>query len=70
MYNQRMENDLTLRKARKKLGLTMKDVAETAGVSLQTVWRWETDGLPQRGAARAFVDGLIEKAKRLPQPAE
>lgn len=43
---------------RKALSLTQSQLADMAGVNLSTVWRWENDGVPKRGAARALLDRL------------
>lgn len=44
---------------RRSLKLTQPQLAEMAGVNLSTVWRWENEGVPKRGAAKAFIDRLI-----------
>lgn len=47
---------------RKALNLTQSQLADMAGVNLSTVWRWENDGVPKRGPARAFLDRLKVEA--------
>lgn len=47
---------------RRSLKLTQPQLAEMAGVNLSTVWRWENEGVPKRGAAKAFIDRLIADA--------
>ena len=50
---------------RRSLKLTQTQLAEMAGVNLSTVWRWENEGLPTRGPAKAFIDRLaIDATKR------
>jgi len=45
-----------------RLGLTQTQLAEKAGVSTMTVWRWKKYGLPNGGAARAFIERLADEA--------
>jgi transcriptional regulator with XRE-family HTH domain len=59
-----MSDDLDLPALRKKLNLTQADLAKAAGVDVSTVWRWENDGVPSRGPARAFLDRLVEDARK------
>jgi transcriptional regulator with XRE-family HTH domain len=47
-----------LRSARSVAGLTLQQVADRAGVAMNTVWRWE-DG------SRGYVDHVEEVAKIL-----
>lgn len=51
---------------RKALNLTQTQLAEMAGVNLSTVWRWENDGIPKRGPARALLNRLNSEAFGLP----
>lgn len=55
-----MEIDLTA--IRERLGITQAELARRAGVDLSTVWRWENQGVPTRGPARAFLEGLAREA--------
>lgn len=66
MHTMRMENaNIDLPAIRRTLKLTQTQLAEMAGVNLSTVWRWEKEGLPTRGPAKAFIDRLaIDAAKR------
>lgn len=50
-----------LKTLRKKLNLTQSQLAEKIGVNLATVWRWENEGIPQRGTARAYLDQLAKE---------
>ena len=59
-----MEKVLDLPAIRKKLKLTQADLAKQAGVDVSTVWRWENEGVPERGSARAFLDRLAADADR------
>lgn len=58
-----MQSELDLPKIRQCLGLTQADLARQAGVDVSTVWRWENDGVPSRGSARAFLDRLAADAE-------
>lgn len=59
-----MRETLDLPAIREKLGLTQVALAERAGVDVSTVWRWENDGVPKRGPARAFLERLAEDARQ------
>lgn len=49
---------LDVRALREALGLTQPEMAARGCVNVSTVWRWERNGAPKRGAARAFLEGL------------
>ena len=57
-------DNLSLPEIRKALNLTQADLAKEAGVDVSTVWRWENEGVPSRGPARAFLDRLAADARR------
>ncbi len=60
MHTLHMEHvHIDLAAIRRSLKLTQPQLAEMAGVNLSTVWRWENEGVPKRGAAKAFIDRLI-----------
>lgn len=56
------ETPLDIPAIRKALNLTQSQLADMAGVNLSTVWRWENDGVPKRGPARALLDRLKVEA--------
>ncbi|GAA0588961.1 helix-turn-helix transcriptional regulator [Paenochrobactrum glaciei] len=61
-----MENaQIDLAAIRRILKLTQPQLAEMAGVNLSTVWRWENEGVPKRGAAKAFIDRLFVDAAKV-----
>lgn len=64
MQIMRMQNEIDLPAVRAKLGLTQADLAAKAGVNVTTVWRWENDGVPTRGPARAFLNQLAAEAEK------
>lgn len=57
-----MNYALDLKALRKSLNLTQAQLAEKVGVNLATVWRWENEGIPSRGSARAYLLKLAEEA--------
>lgn len=63
-----METTLDIRALRKALSLTQTQLAEMAGVNLSTVWRWENDGIPTRGPARALLDRLWNEKVDISNP--
>lgn len=64
MHSARMPNQIHLPTIRADLGLTQAKLAEQAGVNITTVWRWENEGIPEKGPARAFLERLAEDAER------
>jgi transcriptional regulator with XRE-family HTH domain len=58
-----MHDTIDLPKLRETLGLTQADLAGQAGVDVATVWRWEKNGIPKRGSARAFIERLAQDAE-------
>ncbi len=61
----RMTNaNIDLPAIRRTLKLTQTQLAEMAGVNLSTVWRWENEGVPTRGPAKAFIDRLAIDATK------
>lgn len=59
-----MDYAFDLKTLRKRLRLTQSQLAEKIGVNLATVWRWENEGIPTRGPARAYLDKLAEEAQQ------
>lgn len=53
-----------LKTLRNNLNLTQSQLAEKIGVNLATVWRWENEGIPTRGTARAYLEKLAKEAAR------
>ena len=51
-----------LKALRKNLNLTQAQLAEKVGVNHATIWRWENEGVPTRGPARAYLEKLAEEA--------
>lgn len=63
MHSMNMQNAIDLSSIRSALGLTQAELARRAGVNITTVWRWENEGIPERGPARAFLERLAEDAE-------
>lgn len=59
------ETILDIPSLRKALKITQAQLAVMAGVNLSTVWRWENDGVPERGPARAFLLRLNQEARAM-----
>jgi DNA-binding transcriptional regulator YiaG len=49
-----------VRRVREALGESQAVFGQRFGVDQSTVARWETKGLPERGAARTVVERFIE----------
>lgn len=62
MHFDSMQNAIDLPDIRAKLKLTQAALAEKAGVNITTVWRWENEGIPEKGPARAFLERLAADA--------
>lgn len=65
-----MTEPLDLKVLRQKLKLSQPELAKRAGVNVSTVWRWENEGVPENGPARAFLDQLARQAKEAAAPAQ
>ncbi|HEU5019657.1 MAG TPA: helix-turn-helix transcriptional regulator [Pseudolabrys sp.] len=57
-----MSTEIDLKALRKRYNWTQAELAARAGVDVATVWRWENEGLPKRGPARAFLEHLAADA--------
>lgn len=64
MHSARMPNEIHLPTIRADLGITQAELALRAGVNITTVWRWENEGIPSKGPARAFLERLADDAAR------
>lgn len=47
---------------RLKLGMSQVQLAEHLQVNIATIWRWENDGVPAKGAARGIINRLAKEA--------
>jgi transcriptional regulator with XRE-family HTH domain len=63
-----MSTQIDLAALRKKLQMTRATLAEEAGVDVSTICRWEKNGVPSRGPARAFLERLAASVATAPQP--
>lgn len=62
MHSVLMQTQIHLPTVRANLGITQADLAKLAGVNITTVWRWENEGIPTKGPARAFLERLAADA--------
>lgn len=54
-------NKIEAKKLRKRLNLTLDEMAALLGVNKSTVWRWEKYGIPSRGAVAYLLKSLCEQ---------
>jgi len=59
---QTMSQTIDVSKIRTSLNWSRARLAKEAGVDVSTVSRWETLGVPKRGAARALLEKLERRA--------
>ena len=55
-----MTKRLDIKTLRQRLNLSRAELASQAKVDVSTICRWENEGVPKRGAARAFLENLAE----------
>jgi DNA-binding transcriptional regulator YiaG len=60
MHNDHMPTSDDIKAARLRLCENQTEFAKRFGVDQATVHRWETKGLPARGAARVAVENLLD----------
>lgn len=58
-----MDTENLITRLRKAKGWTQSQMAEHFGVNLSTVWRWENEGVPARGATRKAIERELEAAQ-------
>jgi transcriptional regulator with XRE-family HTH domain len=58
-----MEHENPIILLRRRKGWTQTQMAEHFGVNLSTVWRWENEGIPERGATRKAIERELEAAQ-------
>lgn len=57
-----MITDIDIKKLRKFRSWTQKAMGDHFGVDLSTVWRWENEGIPDRGVTRKAIEREWEDA--------
>lgn len=57
-----MTKPITLKALRIKLNLKRAALAKMAGVDVSTISRWEENGIPKRGPAKAFLEQIAASA--------
>ncbi len=63
MHCIRMENELDLKTLRGNRKISQAELAELLGVNTSTVWRWENEGIPSRGASRKALERWAIEAR-------
>lgn len=58
-----MQSENPITRLRQAKGWTQTQMAEHFGVNLSTVWRWENEGIPERGATRKAIERELEAAQ-------
>lgn len=56
MHTALMQNEIDLKKLRQHRNWTQEKMGEYFGVDKATVWRWENEGIPERGVARKAIE--------------
>ncbi|WP_375653428.1 helix-turn-helix domain-containing protein [Bartonella sp. MR110HLJHH] len=59
-------NKIEAKKIRKRLNLTLDEMAALLGVNKSTVWRWEKYGVPSRGAVAYLLKSLCDQEQHPP----
>ncbi|EJF78977.1 hypothetical protein MCQ_00933 [Candidatus Bartonella washoeensis Sb944nv] len=54
-------NEIEAKQLRKRLNLTLDEMAALLGVNRSTVWRWEKYGVPSRGTVAYLLQSLCEQ---------
>lgn len=64
-YSTRMVSPEHIKRIRLALGENQTKFAKRFGVDQSTIHRWETYGVPDRGAAPIAVDRILKEIKQL-----
>lgn len=59
MHNPTMATKDDIKAARKKLGESQAAFGSRLGVNQATIHRWETFGIPERGATRVAIESVL-----------
>lgn len=59
-----MSDDLDIKALRTARGWTQDQMADHFGVDKATVWRWENEGVPTRGASRKALEREFDALPR------
>ncbi|WP_375703931.1 helix-turn-helix domain-containing protein [Bartonella sp. AD13SXNS] len=59
-------NKIEAKELRKRLNLTLDEMAALLGVNKSTVWRWEKYGVPSRGAVAYLLKSLCDQEQHPP----
>ena len=52
-----------IRKARERLGESQEAFGQRCGVDQATISRWETEGIPERGAGRKIAERVLAELR-------
>lgn len=61
------ETDLDVKGLRLSLGESQAEFGGRFGVDQSTIHRWETRGVPRRGAARVAIERLVGEVREVSQ---
>ncbi|WP_246744241.1 helix-turn-helix domain-containing protein [Bartonella grahamii] len=56
-------NKIEAKELRKRLNLTLDEMAALLGVNRSTVWRWEKYGVPSRGTVSYLLKSLCDQER-------
>lgn len=70
MHNGGMTHDVDIKKLRKIRNWTQEEMGNHFGVDKSTVWRWENEGVPDRGVTRKAIEREWEDAQKGPSKAK
>ena len=56
MHNETMTTQIDIKKLRKLRNWTQEEMGVHFGVDKSTVWRWENEGIPDRGVTRKAIE--------------
>ncbi len=59
-----MQNTIDLKQLRKIRNWTQEEMGAHFGVDKSTVWRWENEGIPDRGVTRKAIEREWDAAKQ------
>jgi DNA-binding transcriptional regulator YiaG len=64
-FGMQAESPIDLKAIRDRLGESQDEFGRRFGVDQGTISRWETSGIPKRGAARSLIERVVAD---IPQP--
>jgi DNA-binding XRE family transcriptional regulator len=64
MHIYSMQNAIDIKELRRRRNWTQDDMGQFFGVDKSTVWRWENEGIPSRGATRKAIEREWDASSR------